>query len=191
MDIGVFHDVTWPGAKLTVARRKDRRGSGMSATRSGHRCLIRSATGNMLKLFGVSEDCVQDIELALSEACTNVISHAITDDEYDVQVRVDDQQCVTSVHNAGNGFDDEKLIGTMCDPHSATRRGVAIVHAVMDRVEVRLNPPVVGQDLVPDRSATAPDPALLRPPVPFSGPAASRPGRAAATSRLYRRATSS
>ncbi len=63
----------------------------------------------MLKLFEVSKDCAQDIELALSEACTNVISHATTDDKYDVQVRVDDQQCVTSVHNAGNGFDDEKL----------------------------------------------------------------------------------
>lgn len=73
--------------------------------------------------------------LALSEACTNVITHAATEDEYEVQVRVDDQKCVISVKNTGNGFDAGQVTGIMPDPDSARGRGVAIMHALMDTVD--------------------------------------------------------
>ena len=102
--------------------------------------LIRSATRSLLTLFGVTEDCVEDIQLALSEACTNVIEHASTDDEYEVQVRVDDQQCEISVRNAGSDFDAAALTGLMPDPRSATGRGVAIMHALMDSVDFTSDP---------------------------------------------------
>jgi serine/threonine-protein kinase RsbW len=102
--------------------------------------LIRSAARNMLDLFGVADDCIEDVLLALSEACTNVIEHASTDDEYEVNLRVDDQQCEVSVRNAGSGFDASDLAGVMPDPSSARGRGVAIMRAVTDGVHFSSDP---------------------------------------------------
>jgi serine/threonine-protein kinase RsbW len=102
--------------------------------------LIRKAVTDTLTLFGVDADCVDEIRLALSEACTNVVEHASDDDEYEVRIQVDDEQCAISVENAGDGFDAEALTGVMPDEHSARGRGVAIMHAVMDGVEFTSEP---------------------------------------------------
>ena len=102
--------------------------------------LIRKAVTNTLTLFGVSDRCVEDIRLALSEACTNVIDHATIQDEYEVRVQVDDDRCAISVKNAGDGFDAVGLEGEMPSEHSARGRGVAIMRAVMDRVDLTSEP---------------------------------------------------
>jgi len=96
--------------------------------------LVRSAVGETLRTFGVEPDCVEDIRLAVSEACTNVVDHAGTDDEYEVQVHVDQDTCVIDVRNTGSGFDAAELEGVPADPLSARGRGVAIMRAVMDNV---------------------------------------------------------
>lgn len=99
--------------------------------------LVRAAVGETLRTFGVEPDCVEDIRLALSEACTNVIDHARSDDEYEIQVHVDQDTCVIDVRNTGNGFDAAALEGVAADPLSARGRGVAIMRAVMDNVGFR------------------------------------------------------
>lgn len=96
--------------------------------------LVRAAVGETLRTFGVGADCVDDIRLALSEACTNVIDHAGTDDEYEIQVHVDQDSCAIDVRNTGAGFDAAALEGVAPDPFSARGRGVAIMRAVMDHV---------------------------------------------------------
>jgi serine/threonine-protein kinase RsbW len=102
--------------------------------------LIRGAVTSTLSLFGVDEECVEDIRLALSEACTNVIEHAHATDEYEVRVQVDDDRCEISVKNAGDGFDFAALEGQMPGGESARGRGVAIMRAVMDQVRFSSEP---------------------------------------------------
>ncbi|HET6964866.1 MAG TPA: ATP-binding protein [Acidimicrobiales bacterium] len=102
--------------------------------------LVRTAITNTLGLIGVDRDCIDDIALAVSEACTNVIQHAATDDEYEVSVHVDDTRCTISVKNTGNGFDAAALAGTMPDPFSTRGRGVAIMQMVMDGIDFVSSP---------------------------------------------------
>ena len=102
--------------------------------------LIRGAVTNTLSLFGIQDECIEDIRLALSEACTNVIEHAAADDEYEVRVEVDDVRCEISVKNAGDGFDFAGLNGEMPSGRSARGRGVAIMQAVMDQVRFTSEP---------------------------------------------------
>ena len=97
--------------------------------------LVRNVVKTALRAFGVSEDCTDDICLALSEAGTNVIEHAALDDEYEVRVQIDEQHCSISVKNTGNGFDAAALHGVMPDPTSPRGRGVAIMRTLMDRVD--------------------------------------------------------
>ena len=97
--------------------------------------LIRTVVRNALQSFRVMGECVDDICLALSEACTNVIDHAAREDEYEVRLEVDEWKCAISVKNTGLGFDAEALRDVMPDVSSARGRGVAIMHALMDQVE--------------------------------------------------------
>ena len=102
--------------------------------------LIRLAVTNTLTVFGVADDCIEEIRLALSEACTNVVEHAEDADGYEVRLEVHDHRCVISVTNTGNGFDADDLRGVMPGPTSSRGRGVAIMRAVMDQVEFRSEP---------------------------------------------------
>ncbi len=102
--------------------------------------LIRAIVADALLTLGVTRDCVEDIRLSLSEACSNVIAHAAATDEYEVRVHLDRHRCVISVANTGDGFDAAALTGVMPDPQSARGRGVAIMRAVMDSVEFTAGP---------------------------------------------------
>jgi serine/threonine-protein kinase RsbW len=97
--------------------------------------VIRAVVRNALQSFRVMPECVDDICLALSEACTNVIDHAVREDQYEVRLEVDEWRCAISVTNTGHGFDAEALRDVMPDVSSPRGRGVAIMHALMDQVE--------------------------------------------------------
>lgn len=119
--------------------------------------LIRGVVRDAMVHFGVNQECTDDIQLALSEACNNVVDHATADDEYEVSVELEDDECSIAVKNVGGGFDAESLAGVMPDPSSARGRGVAIMRAVMDQVEFRSEPEagdivhlVKTLDLIPD-----------------------------------------
>ena len=102
--------------------------------------LVRSTVTNTLLMFGVTDECAEDVRLAVSEAATNVILHAGSADEYEITVTVDDEQCVIRVKNTGDGFDAASLQGVMPSTDSARGRGVAIMHAVMDAVDMVSTP---------------------------------------------------
>lgn len=104
--------------------------------------LIRGVIANALGTFGVDPDCIDDISLALSEACTNVLDHAADDDMYEVRLDVDDERCVISVKNASDGFDAENLGDELPDESSPRGRGVVIMRAVMDHVEFTSEPEI-------------------------------------------------
>jgi serine/threonine-protein kinase RsbW len=102
--------------------------------------LIRATVAQILTVFGVTQECLDDVRLALSEACTNVIVHARSDDQYEVRVRVDDQRCALSVTNTGEGFDTSGLSPVLPEPQSERGRGLAIMSAVMDTMELVTEP---------------------------------------------------
>jgi serine/threonine-protein kinase RsbW len=106
----------------------------------GSVALIRGVVRDALVTLGVSRECVEDVRLALSEACTNVLDHAVAGDEYEVRMRVDDERCHVTVTNAGSGFDASALEGVMPDALSPRGRGVAMMRAVMDNVDFTSEP---------------------------------------------------
>ena len=65
------------------------------------RGLLRQA----LQYLGVVEDGIEEIVLALTEACANVVQHAGEHEEYQVDVAIDDDVCRISVVDDGDGFD--------------------------------------------------------------------------------------
>ncbi len=65
----------------------------------------RHIATNAMNEIGVAEDCMHDIAVALTEACTNVLRHSGPGDEYEVSLVVDEDDCVIRVVDTGRGFD--------------------------------------------------------------------------------------
>ena len=92
-----------------------------------------------LRELGVAEECTGDIEVALTEACTNVLDHAGPGDPYEVQVTLAEHDCVIRVLDTGQGFDHEAP-RRHADGAAERGRGIALMHALVDRVKFESRP---------------------------------------------------
>jgi serine/threonine-protein kinase RsbW len=103
--------------------------------------VIRRVLGDTLRGLGVSESCIADILVAISEACTNVVQHADSTSRYEVAVGIDDGQCVVKVVDRGQGFraDAEKADKSV-RADSESGRGIKIMKALVDDVSFDSRP---------------------------------------------------
>lgn len=67
--------------------------------------IVRRICTESLRALGVSQDCIDDVELALTEACANVLLHARADDEYTVSVGVENDVAAIEIVDHGCGFE--------------------------------------------------------------------------------------
>jgi anti-sigma regulatory factor (Ser/Thr protein kinase) len=71
--------------------------------------VMRRIVGEVLDKLGVGEECIADLLLALTEACTNVLRHSGPGFRYEVTVRVAPHSCELEVVDSGRGFDPAAL----------------------------------------------------------------------------------
>ncbi|MGH2731233.1 MAG: ATP-binding protein [Actinomycetota bacterium] len=97
--------------------------------------IVRHLCRQALSVLGVSATCVADIELAATEACTNVLKHAEqTAGPYEVDVEIAGDVCHIDVGD-GVRFDHS---GIGLDPaalDAETGRGVHLMRALVDSLE--------------------------------------------------------
>jgi serine/threonine-protein kinase RsbW len=82
----------------------------------------------------VPQSVVDEIVLALTEACANVVQHAGDHAEYEVQVQLDDAVCRISVVDDGAGFDPGARPAGDGSPLSAGG-GLLLMQALVDRLD--------------------------------------------------------
>jgi serine/threonine-protein kinase RsbW len=97
--------------------------------------IARHIVRNAMEQVGVEADCVHDVELALSEACTNVLRHAGPGDEYELRLDLDDRRGVIRVLDVGHGFDSVKLQQAVPELEAERGRGLTLMRALVDRVQ--------------------------------------------------------
>ncbi|WP_395105300.1 ATP-binding protein [Actinomadura sp. SCN-SB] len=95
--------------------------------------VIRRVLGEALRGLGVAEDCVADILVATSEACTNVIQHARGTREFEVAGRVNDGLCLLKIMDLGRG---PRRTPAVTDPSDLAEsgRGIRIMRALVDEL---------------------------------------------------------
>jgi serine/threonine-protein kinase RsbW len=101
--------------------------------------VVRRVTGEALRGLGVSEDCVDDLLVAISEACTNVVKHARANGDYEVTGHVAGGTCLLKIVDWGRG-----LRAAPPEPGvlSESGRGISIMRALVDDLDI---------DSAPDR----------------------------------------
>ncbi|HYP22733.1 MAG TPA: ATP-binding protein [Actinomycetota bacterium] len=106
--------------------------------------VVRHICRDALAELGVARDCVGDVELAVTEACTNVLKHAAgTGDEYEVTVAIAEDDCVIRVIDSGTGFDHEAVDRTAeVEQGAESGRGVFLMAALVDDLKFTSKPEV-------------------------------------------------
>ena len=97
--------------------------------------VARHIVRNAMEQVGVEPDCVYDFELALSEACTNVLVHSGPGDQYVVRLDLEDRFGVIRVVDVGHGFDSARLQASDTLPDDERGRGLGLMQAMVDRVD--------------------------------------------------------
>ena len=98
--------------------------------------VVRRISREALSSLGVSDTCVSEIEVALSEACTNVLKHvAGTEEAYEVTVEVNETLCEIRVIDTGTGFDHEAEGRSHADHAAEGGRGIFLMRAMVDNIE--------------------------------------------------------
>ena len=71
--------------------------------------VTRRVLGDTLGRLGVDEDCIGDLLLAVTEACTNVLQHGGPSHRYEVVASIDRAGALVEVLDSGRGFDPGRL----------------------------------------------------------------------------------
>lgn len=97
--------------------------------------VVRHVCRDALQLLGVESPCIHDIEIAVTEACTNVLKHAAgTKDDYEVSVEVSEERCIIRVVDMGRGFDHESLATEAVAATAEGGRGIQLMRALVDEL---------------------------------------------------------
>ena len=91
---------------------------------------VRRVIGRLLDELGVAEDVVGNVQLAVSEACNNVVLHARASDAYHVAFELDAERVAVTILDRGGGFDPDTLHPAGEDAERG--RGIALMQSLMD-----------------------------------------------------------
>ena len=104
--------------------------------------VARRILSRSLDVLGVKDSVIADIELALTEACTNVLDYATDSHEYELSAGIDGTACVLEVIDRGAASTaDEKGLR---DAAAAAEdgRGIQLMRALVDKVTFTSKPQV-------------------------------------------------
>jgi len=99
------------------------------------RRLLRCA----LAILKVDRQYGADLEIALTEACANVVKHAAGADKFEVRLDVADDHCAIDVLDNGAGF-DATAAATSPAASSDRGRGLFLIQALSDNVRMHSTP---------------------------------------------------
>ena len=97
--------------------------------------VARRVLTQAMSVLGVEQEVTDDVQIALTEACTNVLDHANDADEYEVSAGIDDRICVIEVIDRGEAFDGEVLGHEEADGAAEEGRGIQLMRALVDQVK--------------------------------------------------------
>ncbi|WP_045742051.1 MULTISPECIES: ATP-binding protein [Actinoplanes] len=100
------------------------------------RRLLRCA----LTTLRVDRQAGADLEIALTEACANVVKHAAGVENFEVRLEVADDRCSIDVVDEGTGFDLGPDAGVSPAPSSERGRGLFLIRALAENVRMHSSP---------------------------------------------------
>ena len=103
---------------------------------------VRMAIGHVASRAGFDVEAIEDIKIAVSEACNNIILHAQGDTifNYDILIERDEKTFAVTVEDTGAGFGLESYEPPDPGDPRGSGLGLFIIRALMDEVDIHSEP---------------------------------------------------
>lgn len=103
--------------------------------------VVRHLIASALVRLGVDDACTSDVQIAVTEACTNVLKHANgSRDEYEVEVAVLPDRCDINVTDVGRGPPPGALERMPAALEDESGRGVQLMGSLVDQLQFVAGP---------------------------------------------------
>lgn len=99
---------------------------------------VRRLLRSTLAVLYVDQESGADLELAITEACANVVNHASGTESFEVLLEVAEDHCAIDVRDDGAGFDPAAIE----PPESGDERGrgLFLIKALAENVRMHSSP---------------------------------------------------
>lgn len=99
--------------------------------------VVRLAVSSAANCAGFSMEAIEDIKVAVSEACTNVVLHGSREENcYEVECTIEKDKLIILVTDFCGGYDTEKYLVPCMDKPKEGGLGIFIIRALMDEVDI-------------------------------------------------------
>ena len=98
--------------------------------------VIRLTTSGIASKMGFTMEDIEDLKVAISEACTNAIKHS-TEKEFEVKFLVNESRLDVEVIDQGIGYDTVAVAEPDLKNPKTSGLGLFIIKSLMDEVEVK------------------------------------------------------
>lgn len=102
--------------------------------------VLRRVAAQALRSIGFHGEDVADVELALTEAASNVLRHSQDGEEYEVRLELADDRLTLEVVDAGEGFEGDALGRADASDTAEAGRGIQLMRAMSDEVGFEYRP---------------------------------------------------
>ncbi|WP_235854775.1 ATP-binding protein [Nonomuraea aridisoli] len=100
--------------------------------------MVRRVLGDAMRSLNVSETCIADMLLAVSEACSNAVRHGGPANRYEVSASIGYGQCDVRVADNGDGV--PTMPPCFPPPDTENGRGLLIMRSVVDEISFGVTP---------------------------------------------------
>lgn len=102
--------------------------------------VVRRTLNGAMRAIGIEQGDADDVTLAVSEACTNVLDHVEDGDEYEVVCSLFHDVMAIDVVDTGRGFDYDSLGHAPADHSAEEGRGLHLIRSLTDGVTFEHRP---------------------------------------------------
>jgi len=102
--------------------------------------VARLAVAGIANRLNFSVEDIDDLKLAVAEACTNCIQHAGDSDEVRIACAVHGDKLVVTVEDHGKGFDGRAVAPRALGEPDVGGLGVFLIRTLMDDVSFEVDP---------------------------------------------------
>jgi serine/threonine-protein kinase RsbW len=102
--------------------------------------VARLAIAGIASRLQFSIEDIEDLKLAVAEACTNCIQHASGSESIDISCQIKPDRLVMTVEDSGRGTQPSTLAPKTLGEPQVGGLGVFLIRSLMDDVEYELDP---------------------------------------------------
>ena len=100
--------------------------------------VIRLTTSGIANKIGFRLEDIEDIKVAVSEACTNAIKHSL-DNKFSVEYTIFENGLTITIIDSGKGYDVDSIDVPNLEEPKESGLGLFIIQSLMDELEIKSN----------------------------------------------------